>query len=102
MKSLDYHPPEVVMRYPTSLLGWCQIKLSRGLERSSLRSGGQLFPSAAMVSVETAREVWEIGLPVIPGSNEASLLSTLEWFQRSFSGDSGLSPSPSRNEAVPP
>lgn len=55
-----------------------------------------------MVSVETAREVCEIGLPVIPGSNEASLPSTLEWFQRSFSGDSGLSPSPSRNEAVPP
>ena len=63
---------------------------------------GQLFPSATMVSVETAREVWETGLPVILGSNEASLPSVLEWFQRRFSGDSGLSPSPSRNEAVPP
>ena len=77
MRSLDYHPPEVVMRHPTSLLGWCQIKLSRGLEHSSLRSGGQLFPSATMVSVETAKEVFEIGLPVIPGSNE--LLFPQRW-----------------------
>lgn len=52
-----------------------------------------------MVSVETAREVWEIGLPIIPGSNEASPTGVVP---EAFSGDSGLSPSASRNEAVPP
>ena len=91
------------MRHSTSLLEWCQTNPRGGLELSSLRSSDQLFPlfpSAITVSVETTWGTWELGLPLPPGSDEVPLPSPLEWYQRNFSGESALSPSPSSIEAM--
>lgn len=92
VRSLHYHPHE----------GKYQRKPNRGLELSSCDLvTSSSSSSVTMVSVETTWGAWEFGLLPLPGSNESLLPSLLKWCQKS-SGESGLPPSWSRDEAMLP